>query len=753
MVPLGGNAAKYFGLTGAISTIRGSVYEAHGFLVLPTFHPAYFAHMRYSKGDSTVDLKAIWVADLRKAKRIAEEGWIRPTEDFITHPTVQDLELFTRRAVQNKTLLAVDIEATGFDPFRSELVVVGLAESSSKAISVPFLKTGGQQYWSNGDQLRRNELLNQLFTSCPLMFQNALYDVPLLRGKGFKIPYENIAHDTMLLHHAISPELPHKLGFIVSVYGDTPYWKGEMLERIGSLIDEPDENVRPYNLRDAVVLHQVLPGLLEDLVETGTQDVYYKESLPLLAPIGAMIEKGVKLDEKKLAVYKRNLGKRLSDIDAKLHSSGKLPEVFNLSSGDDLRWFLYGVRPNKFDKITQLKEYEVETATKRPRKKDTKVYQDIKAIEEISQVRPFVSLASFHGRTTEGGAVSTDEQGLLSLQFHINNRLAALSGLIRRTEDHNVEEKGLKALLEWLTLFYTHRSTAKLLSTYTHYPTWQDGRVHTKYLIHGTSTGRLSSSQPNLQNLPKEEIEARSVFIPEDGYVFLSADYVNLEVWVLAYETQDELLLQQLKSGLNIHDENTKILFGLQPGDPKWKLARKAAKIFQFGSIQYAGSDKEIYAKVVLAAPDFGLTLAQYVQAHNTWNRAHPGYAAWARTVQAHALQHREVSTAFGRKRILYGAERDIVKQALNTPIQGGAAGVVNVATIGIHKRLAGMRSGLVLQIHDELVVEAHRDELALVRKIVREEMERPVNWRGQMVTFKTDQKVGLNWAQCYSGE
>jgi len=464
-----------------------------------------------------------------------------------------------------------------------------------------------------------------------------------------------------------------------------------------------------------------------------------------------MIEAGVKIDKTALARYKHNVSARLEKADDDLRRLGKLPrrEVFNLNSSDDLRLFLFGILPKKFNRLKELSEYE-NTARKRPLRKDTKKYAELLALQELTKVKPLVSLSGFRGRRTDTGQLATNEQGLLSLQLFAQNRLASLKSA--------QEQEKLRTLLSWLSKFYEYRKVAKIFSTYTHYPTRADGRVHSSFLIHGTATGRLASRAPNLQNIPKKEVAAREVFVPAPGYIFLSADYTNLEVWILAFESQDELLLKQLYEGINIHDENTKILFNLKPSDPLWKVGRRAAKIFQFGGIQYGGGDREIYEKVILDAPELSLTFADFCDAHHKWNKAHPGYATWKQRLQKAVLDpsspsYRKATTATGRVRTLMGSEKDLIKEVLNTPIQGGAASVVNRAMIRIHNRLQALKSRIVLQIHDEFLVEAWVPELGEVSNIVREEMERPLDWRGKMVSFPTDQKTGTTWAACYAKE
>ena len=249
----------------------------------------------------------------------------------------------------------------------------------------------------------------------------------------------------------------------------------------------------------------------------------------------------------------------------------------------------------------------------------------------------------------------------------------------------------------------------------------------------------------NGQNIP--EI-ARKVFVPEEGWTFLSGDYTNLEVFVLAYETGDEKLIEVLTSGLNIHDENTKVLFEMTPDNPQWKLARRGAKIFQFGCIQYGGSPKEIYGNVLLEAPGLRLSFAQFERARQRYSETYTGYAAWNKRITYETLQTRKSTTFRGRVRVLMGAERDIVKQGLNTPIQGGAAHVINEATIRVQDRIEkeALKTRLVLQVHDQLVLEVPPGEMKQAKALLREEMERPVDFKGRLVTFPVELETGKTW-------
>lgn len=750
LVPLGNEALEALDIHDKITKARGSVYLRDGFIVVPTFHPSYIMRSQHKKDSASVTYKYVWVADLKKAAGLAEKGsWQPPVENFILNPDLPTALDWIQKAIEDDVLVAVDIETTGITPDSGTTVVIGLARSGTDAISIPILNKGGGRYWHNGDFYQIKEALEKLFHRGRLIFQNSLFDVLFLRGDGYRIDFKSVLHDTLVLHHALSPELPHSLDFIVSIYGDTPYWKGEAKERKGRILDADETELRRYNLRDCVVLHQILPEMLEELHELGGEDCYYQEAIPLLGPVGEMIENGILIDPAEVERVKKGWQDELVNREGRLRKLARLPESFNLESDDDVRWLLWGVEPAKFAKIKQLDEYLPKpTSGKKPRKQGTKVHAELLALQAIrDETTPLYRLSGYGGKKTKSGTkVAVDKQGLLGLTIGLQNRLALVKEY--KHEKFRVEEASIQLLLEWLDVFREYREYGKLISTYSSYPLRSDGRCHSQFLVHGTATGRLASRKPNLQNIPKKHLEARRPFISRDGYTLLSADYSNLEVRVLAYETDDDVLIHMVENGINIHKENVKILFGLEEGHPLYELGKRAAKIFQFGGISYGGSDKEIHEKIMLEVPKLPLTLYQYRQAKSRWMEIHTKYREWEARIRNGVATRRRSTTFLGRTRILHGSDRDIEKQALNTPIQGGAAHIINRALIRLvdQRDALALESRLVLQVHDQLIFECPDKELAVMRTLVGREMQRPIDYRGTPRSFPVEVEVGKSW-------
>jgi len=290
---------------------------------------------------------------------------------------------------------------------------------------------------------------------------------------------------------------------------------------------------------------------------------------------------------------------------------------------------------------------------------------------------------------------------LVELRNQLHKRLKTVK-TYKDQKRFSAEVEKIEKLIAWLLLYTEWNRTKTLISNYSklnHFVSAKDNRIHCTLSLTsskdsekgegGTRTGRLSASNPNLLTLPnKRGVDLRKAFIPCDGFEFLSADYAGAEFVALAYVTQDPELIRIVTDGLSIHDENTKAVFGITPDDPDWNQKRKVMKTYQFGRIQYGGSDAEIFRKILVECPELKMTLDEFKVINRKYFEKHPVQAEWIRTQQEIALKTRVVSTALGFQRRLYGSDADIKKQAINTPIQGLIVHLINRAMIDIEDRL-----------------------------------------------------------------
>ena len=297
-----------------------------------------------------------------------------------------------------------------------------------------------------------------------------------------------------------------------------------------------------------------------------------------------------------------------------------------------------------------------------------------------------------------------------------------------------------RQILEWRTL-------QKLKGTYTDalpnlvHP--QTGRVHTSFNQAVAATGRLTSSDPNLQNIPiRTELgrEIRRAFIAEPGCLLISADYSQIELRVLAHLSEDESLIEAFKRGDDIHDRTARTVFGSKSGLNEYELRRRA-KIVNYALL---------YGKTAFTlARDIGVTPQAAQQFIDAYFDGFPAVRGFIEETIARARETGMVKTLFGRRRLVpeltsrnaqirAAAERVTV----NLPIQGTAADILKCAMIDLHRTLAH-RASMILTVHDELLFEVPRSDAEDVAALVRERMEQAVKL---VVPLTVDVGMGENW-------
>ena len=294
-----------------------------------------------------------------------------------------------------------------------------------------------------------------------------------------------------------------------------------------------------------------------------------------------------------------------------------------------------------------------------------------------------------------------------------------------------------------------YRQYTKLKSTYAdglaNY-IQDDGRIHGKFNQTITATGRISSTEPNLQNIPvRMELGRliRKVFIPEEGYRFVDADYSQIELRVLAHCSGDEHLIQAYKEQSDIHRITASQVFHI-PFDEVTPQQRRNAKAVNFG-IVYGISSFGL-------SQDLSITRKEAAKYIDDYFATYPGIKTFLDHAVTHAKEEGYVVTLFGRRRPVPELSSSNFMQrsfgervAMNSPIQGAAADIIKIAMIRVNQRLKDqkMKSRLVLQVHDELLIEAYEPELDEVQNILKEEMGHAAELK---VPLEIDMHTGDNW-------
>ena len=297
-----------------------------------------------------------------------------------------------------------------------------------------------------------------------------------------------------------------------------------------------------------------------------------------------------------------------------------------------------------------------------------------------------------------------------------------------------------------------YRQVSKLISTYT------DGlitladdqkRIHSIFNQTGTSTGRLSSAEPNLQNIPvKTELgrRFRQYFVPkDDNYVIIDADYSQIELRLLAHISNDEAMISAFANGEDIHTSTAARVFNVSKEEVTQEL-RKRAKAVNFGIVYGIGE----YS----LSEDLGISMSQAKKYIESYLAGYPNVNKYLNDIKETAKESGYVTTLYGRKRYipeLAASNKNLrnfgERVAMNSPIQGTAADIIKLAMINTYKRLKseGLDARIILQVHDELLLEAHADCADIALTLLREEMENVISLK---VPLDVEAHIGKNWLE-----
>jgi DNA polymerase-1 len=368
------------------------------------------------------------------------------------------------------------------------------------------------------------------------------------------------------------------------------------------------------------------------------------------------------------------------------------------------------------------------------------------------------------------GELEVNIQEMVGYKFNINSTQQLSDALfqtlglptqgLRRTKSGHFSTAAdvlerLRGQHEVIDLILTYRGLAKLKSTYLEaLPRMvnpRTGRLHTSYNQTGTVTGRVSSSDPNLQNIPiRTELgrRVRRAFVAEPGWKLIGADYSQVELRVMAHISGDEGLLGAFQRGEDIHASTAAAIMDVPLSEvdaDKRRIAKSVNFGLSYGQTAYGLSGAT------------GLTQAEAEDFIQAYFQRFPKVREYIDTTKALATRQGYVETLLGRRRYFPELEPDskalhhvrqaAERMAINAPIQGTAADIINIATIRLHRALReqGLRARMILQVHDELIIEAPEEEVEIVAPLIRQIMEGAFDLKAPL---KADLKVGENWGE-----
>ncbi len=588
--------------------------------------------------------------------------------------------------VLNKAeILAFDVETTATDPMNAALVGLGIAWAKGEGCYIPLSHSSGEQQlpWT-----QVQAALQPFFarTDLPKVTHNGKYDLVVCRRHGLEVAAP--IHDTMIIAWLLDPA-SRALGLKSQAEVELGWTMTEISALIGAgrnqiSIDQVGiESVTAYCGADVDATIHLWDALLPRLQESGMWALYEKIELPLLPVLADMEMAGILLNPDFLAELSQKLAARLQEID--IHLKDIVGHEFNLRST-----------------------------------------QQLSAVMFQEMGFPTTGL-----RKTRSGFVSTAVGELEKL----------------RTASAELSPKQN----QFLDLLFEQRQLEKLRGTYVdtlgELVNSETGRVHTNYNQTGSATGRLSSSNPNLQNIPirtEQGREIRKAFEASAGNVLLAADYSQVELRILTHIAQEEPLLDAFRQGQDIHAVTASRLFEVELHQVSY-TQRDLGKTINFATI-YGISAFGLSSRTEMGPVEAQAFLDQYFATY-------PKVRQYIDETIQKARADGYVETLLGRKRFFpelkqrlpFNQRQALERQAINAPIQGTAADITKIAMCRLHHQLqrAGLRTKMLLQVHDELVLEVPRAERDTVARLVREVMESAYKMD---IPLQVDIEAGANW-------
>ncbi len=574
--------------------------------------------------------------------------------------------------------ICFDTETTGIDPNEASLVGLSFCIKKGEAFYVPCPE----------DKDACIKLLNnfkKLFLDVSITWigQNIKYDLLMLKWLGFEI--EGNIFDTMLAHYVIEPEGKRSMDVLSEKYlGYQTVHIEELIgkkgKNQGNMKDVELEKIKDYAAEDADITFQLKNTFLPQLKSKEVEKVFYEVENPLIKVLTEMEFEGIKIDEKFLNEYSKELEKEATLAEESVYKQAGVR--FNLASPKQLGEVL-------FDKM---------------------------------QIDP-------KAKKTKTGQYATGEDVLL--------KLASKNKIV----------DDILAFREFTKLKSTYVDALPLMINK------KTGRVHTSYAQAVAVTGRLSSNNPNLQNIPirtDKGKEIRKAFIPRDeNYLLVSADYSQIELRIVAAISADENMCDAFKSGKDIHKATAAKVFNVDESAVT-KEMRYKAKSVNFGIIYGQGAFG--------LAENLGISRTEAKEIIDNYKKQFPNIQKYMDDTINFAKENGYVQTLMGRKRWLsdinsanFTVRGFAERNAINSPIQGTAADMIKLAMIKIQKEFKSkkFKSKMLLQVHDELVFDVLKEELETVKPVILECMQHAMVLPNGVPT-DAELGVGENWLQAH---
>ena len=695
VVPLGNiGINSLLGGGRGITKRRGIYQEAHGHRIIPTLHPAGVLR----SPESFVDL----VADLEYIKSVldGEEPVINPPrESYVIIETQEGFDALIKR-LRDVGKAAIDLETASLDFMDGHILSVGFTWARGTACVLDW------QALVEGN-LANFKALRDTLANIDCYFHNGQFDVLWLRAKGI---CPRFVGDTMLMHYAIderqgshglkrlsisryrSPEYDDELKALIKAKrsarenGEKGAVKVLVDEKDRkaplklSLDDWADDEVRraimEYNGADSDYTLRLSEDLRQDMVEDDVSEVHEKLLVPAASHFIDLELSGMLVDIDYHDAIGAEWSAKIEELEGRIRSYEGAEEI-NLNSPKQIAEFI-------FDHLGLIPMVNEDT---------DRIDQDT-ILQQIQQVEDPEAQEYWRSSTSH---IFTD----------MKPRSTSTYMLYWLAQQH-----------EWPRLIVEHREYSKLHGAYYQgYKDimWKDGRIRPRYRVHGTRTGRLSSTDPNIHGMPRQKV-IKDIFTADPGYTLIHADYSQAEIRMMAHFAKDDKLIEALHE-TDIHRAISRELFNLSEDEldalpeEEVKFKRRAAKTIAFGLI-YGRSAKSL-------APQLSVSLTEAEAYMKKFFQMMPGVTRWIARQKDRVLRDQEVTSLYGRKRrfpiiLDRGHANEVKRQAVNMPIQSSVSDMTLLANLRVMETLRSegisvrpwphIHDGFLIQVPSHLV-------------------------------------------------
>jgi len=589
--------------------------------------------------------------------------------------------------IKKEGAFSFDTETSSLSPFESELVGISISTQPGTGWYIPIAHEEGENISESALQFVKDIFKDPFIEK---IAHNANFDISVLVNNNFEI--NNLNFDTMIAANLLSKRSTGLKKLCLDIIQEemTPIEDliGKGKDQI-SFKSVSIEKAVDYSCADADVTLRLKNIFEKDLDESGLMKVMNEIEIPLTTVLVDMQKNGVFVNKEPLHNFSKELNEEIKDLEKKAKEIIGTDEI-NLGSTQQL----------------------AEVLTKEMK------------VPEKGWLR----------KTKKTGKHSTDESNLREILTKL-----------KEPENKDLVHPGTEDLVN---IILKLREQSKLKNTYTdpipNMVNNNTGRLHAYFNQAGTATGRLSSSEPNLQNIPvktENRNQIRKAFEAQEGYVLMSADYSQIELRILAHISEEPSLLKAFINNEDIHDATAKTIYQTENVS---KEQRRVAKILNFGVIYGLSPDG--------VSRQTDLTRIQGKEFIDLYFSKYPEIKRYIDEVIQSAKKNKFVETLTRRRRLIpeinsnnWRDRASAERMAINMPIQGSAADVIKIAMINISKIIKekNIASNMIIQVHDELIFEVPQEEILIMENLLSEIMPQALHLK---VPLSIDISYGKTW-------